>query len=365
MKLSYEQEHRLVAGILGAANFPGKDAAIISRVITHSDLTGVPSHGLSRLPRYLRQVQQGALNPRPRFEILRDDQAVLVVDGDNGSGILSVNRAYELALAKARQFGLGLATGRRNANIGCGSYYAWQAVEDDMICLLCCNTYAFAAPYGGAERLLGTNPLIVGIPTGDAHPLVLDISTTKVAMGKIQAAQRERQSIPPDWASDYEGRPTTDPALAYALSPIAQHKGYGLAVIAEALSTLLSGAAFGTDVGLFSRLEPENTGFFLLLIDPSRFLPLEEFKRSADRYVAMLKGSRKAPEVDEIFLPGELERRRYEELMVSGISVSPALEEELCQLARQLGLDFAGEGLSALLCRLEKDAASLCSQDNS
>ncbi len=351
MNISYSQECALVTGILRAAGCSEEDAQTISRVIAHSDFTGVPSHGLSRLTRYLRQYDRGALKSAPRGETVLDDAAVLVYDGDNGSGIVSVNRAYEQALGKARQFGVGLAVGRRSANIGCGSYYGFRAAQDDMILLLGCNTYAFSAPYGGADRLLGTNPLVLAVPTGEACPLVLDISTTTVAMGKIQAAEREGQSIPPDWARDYDGRPTTDPAQAYTLTGIAGHKGYGLAVLLEALSTLLSGAAYGTDVGLFSELEKENTGFFLLLVDPARFMPLEDFKRSADRYVRMIKDSRRASGVEEIFLPGEPECRRREALMESGVPVSEALQKELVALAGRLGVQLDGEDFAALLRR--------------
>ncbi|MBR1457068.1 MAG: Ldh family oxidoreductase, partial [Oscillospiraceae bacterium] len=343
------QERRLVRGILTAARYSPEDADTISKVITHSDFTGVYSHGLSRLTRYLNQIEKGALNPHPEFSKVLDDGPLLVFDGDNGSGIVSVNRAYEAALEKARTYGVAVAAGRRNANIGCGSYYGWRAVQDDMICVLTCNTYAFAAPYGGADRLIGTNPIIAAVPTGEEYPMILDISTTNVAMGKIQAAEREGAPIPANWANDYDGRPTTDPAQAYALTPIAAHKGYGLAVMAEALSTLLSGAAYGTDVGLFSKLEKENTGFFLLLIDPSRFMPLEDFKRSADRYIRMLKSSRRAAGVDEIFLPGEIEQRKFRAFMESGVEVSEALQAELTALSRRLGVAFEGDRFEDLL----------------
>ncbi len=349
MKISYEQERSLVKGILCSAHFREEDADCIGRAITHSDFTGVYSHGLSRLTRYMRQIASGALKPDADFTRVMDDGALLLFDGDNGSGIVSLSKAYEEALERARLFGVAVAAGRRNANIGCGSYYGWRAVEDNMICLLCCNTYAFSAPFGGAERLLGTNPIIAAIPTGEEAPIVLDISTTNVAMGKIQAAEREHKAIPADWARDYDGKPTTDPAAAYALSFIAGHKGYGLAVIVDALSAILSGAAYGTDVGLFSRLEKENTGFFLLLLDPSRFMPLEEFKANADRYVRMIKESRKAEGVEEIFLPGEIEYRKYRENRKTGIEVSEALQRELVELSRKLGVSFEGESFSDLL----------------
>ena len=347
MLIRYEEEINLVKGILTAANFPEEDAAIIAKVISHSDFTGVYSHGLSRLTRYMRQIKAGSLNPRPERKIVLDDQAVMVMDSDNGSGIVAVNKAYDVALERAHKFGIAMACGRHNANIGCGSYYGWRAAADNMVALVCCNTYAFTSPFGGADRLIGTNPIILGVPAGKEYPIVMDISTTCVAMGKIQAAEREGQSIPAEWAKDYDGSPTTDPSKAFSLSPIAGHKGYGLAVMVDVLSTMFSKACHGTDIGLFSKLEKENTGFCIILIDPSHFMPIDEFKASVDRYVRMMKDSRKAPGVQEIYLPGEIEYRKFESMKESGFQVSDALQAELAELAVSLGeveagTDFAG-----------------------
>ena len=351
MQIRYEQELALVAGILRAAGFPAGDAATIAKVIAHSDFTGVYSHGLSRLTRYMRQIEAGSLNPRPDFRTVEDSGAVMVFDSDNGSGIVAVNRAYDALREKARRYGVAMACGRHNANIGCGSYYGWRAAADGLVALVTCNTYAFTSPFGGADRLIGTNPIIMGVPAGEEYPIVMDISTTFVAMGKIQAAEREGQSIPDTWAKDYDGAPTTDPAAAFSLSPIAGHKGYGLAVMVDVLSTMFSGAAFGTDIGLFSKLEKENTGFCLILIDPEHFLPLADFKARVDRYVRMMKDGRKAPGVEEVYLPGEREFRRFEQMKKTGLSVSDALAQELSELSIRLGALGPGGDFEALLRR--------------
>lgn len=347
MHISYEEELALVKGILVAADFPEEDAGLIAKVISHSDFTGVYSHGLSRLTRYMRQIKAGSLNPRPNFRKVLDSGAVMVFDGDNGSGIASLCKAYDQTLERAKQFGIAMSAGRHNANIGCGSYYGWRAAEDNMVAIVCCNTYAFTSPFGGADRLIGTNPIVVGVPAGQEYPMVLDMSTTNVAMGKIQAAEREGQAIPAEWAKDYDGNPTTDPSKAFSLSPIAAHKGYGLAVMVDVLSTMFSGACFGTDIGLFSKLEKENTGFCLIMIDPSRFMPLEEFKAEVDRYARMMKDSRKAPGVQEIFLPGEIEYRKMKTMKETGFEVSDKLAAELTELSVTLGvaedgIDFGG-----------------------
>lgn len=353
MTVSYSQECELVKNILTSAGLSEDDAETIGKVIAHSDFTGVYSHGLSRLTRYLRQLKCGALNPKPDFKKTLEHDAVMLFDGDNGSGIVSMNKAYDEALVKAKQFGIAFASGKHNANIGCGSYYAWRSAKDDMIMLAGCNTYAFTSPFGGADRLIGTNPIIFSVPTAEECPIALDISTTCVAMGKIQAFEREGKAIPSEWAKDYDGQPTTDPSKAYSLSPISGHKGYGLAVMVDVLSTLLSGACAGTDIGLFSKLEPENTGFFIVLIDPAHFMPIADFKAAADRYIRMMKAGRKADGVEEIFLPGEIEYRQFEKNLASGISFSQALENELAELASQLGAVPEGTDFEAMLNMLE------------
>lgn len=354
MILSYEQERKLVKGILTAAEFSEEEADIIGKVITHSDFTGVYSHGLSRLTRYMRQIKVGALNPKPDFKKILDDEAVLVFDGDNGSGIVTLNRAYDEALEKAKKFGISFATGKHNANIGCGSYYGWRAAEDNMVAFIGCNTYAFTSPFGGADRLIGTNPIVFAVPTEEEYPLALDISTTCVAMGKIQAFEREGKEIPKEWAKDYNGNPTTNPAEAFSLSPISGHKGYGLAVMVDMLSTMLSGACYGTDLGLFSKLEKENTGFFIILIDPSKFMPIDEFRKNADRYIRMMKNSRKAEGVEEILMPGELEYRKFKENKEKGMSFSPALEKELTELSVSLGAIEEGTSFEELVAKFDK-----------
>lgn len=347
MLISYDEELNLVKGILVAANFPEDDAETIAKVISHSDFTGVYSHGLSRLTRYMRQIEAGSLNPRPNFQKVLDTGAVMVFDSDNGSGIAALNKAYDEALVKAKEYGIAMATCRHNANIGCGSYYGWRAAADNMVALICCNTYAFTSPFGGADRLIGTNPIVFGVPGGKEYPIVLDMSTTNVAMGKIQAFEREGKPIPSDWAKDYDGNPTTDASKAFSLSPICAHKGYGLAVMVDVLSTMFSGAAFGTNIGLFSKLEKENTGCCVILIDPSKFMPLDEFKAEVDSYVAMMKDSRKAPGFEEIFLPGEIEYKKMTVMKQNGFEVSEKLCAELTQLSVSLGvvedgIDFAG-----------------------
>lgn len=341
-KISYEEERRLTRALLVACGMSEEDADIAGDVVTHSDFTGVYSHGMSRLTLYLRLFGSGAYNPRPNVKVLKDEGSVIHLDCDNALGVVTVNRAFDMLLPKARERGIAICVGRQSSNIGCASYYGWRAARNDVICLVCCNTYLSMAPYGGADRLLGTNPIVVGVPTNSEFPIVMDISTSGVAFGKIQAYKREGKELPAGWANDFNGRPTTDPAEAYTVLPIAAHKGYGLAVMVDVVSSVLSGASFGTGIGAPEKLEPENTGFCMIMIDPAKFMPIDEFKARADEYVRVMKNSRPAEGVSEIFLSGEIEFKKFRANKENGLEVSSALAAELCELAGTLGVLPAG-----------------------
>lgn len=337
-KISYEEERRLTKALLHACGMSEEDADIAGDVVTHSDFTGVYSHGMSRLALYLKLFGTGAYNPKPNVKVLKDEGSVLHLDCDNALGVVTINKAFDALLPKARQYGIAICTGRRSSNIGCASYYGWRAAKNDVICLVCCNTYLSMAPYGGADRLLGTNPIVVGVPTDSEYPVVMDISTSGVAFGKIQAYAREGKQLPEGWANDFDGKPTTDSKAAYTVLPIAAHKGYGLAVMVDVVSAVLSGASYGTGIGAPEKLEPENTGFCMIMIDPSKFMPIDEFKKRADDYVRVMKGSRPAEGCKEIFMPGEIEFKKFKENKESGMEVSEALAQELCGLAVKLGV---------------------------
>ena len=348
MKISYEEERRLTKALFKACGMTDEDADIAGDGITHSDFTGVYSHGMSRFALYLKLFGSGAYNAKPDIKVLKDEGSMVELSCDNGLGIINVSKAYDLILPKAKENGIAICTGRESSNIGCGSYYGWKAAKDDMIILLCCNTYLSMAPFGGADRLIGTNPIVAGVPTS-GNPMVMDISTSGVAFGKIQAYAREGKELPPGWANDYEGKPTTDSKAAYTVLPIAAHKGFGLAAMVDLIGAALGGACFGSEIGAVENLEAEHTGFCLILIDPSKFMPIEDFKARTDAYVQMMKYSRPAEGVKEIFMPGELEFKKFDEFKASGVEVSEALGAELAGLAAKLGVVPEGSSFEELM----------------
>ena len=273
-------------------------------------------------------MMAGTEQPKPMSlgTMLRPDRPLL-------RRSLSITKA-----PRAKEYGIVIATGRRASNIGCGSFYAEMAAKDNLMALFCCNTVKCVAPFGGADSLLGTNPIIVAVPAGEERPRSRDISTTVSALGKIQAAAREGKPIPAGWALDENGAPTTDAARAKTVVPIAGPKGYGLAVMIEAFAALLAGANYGAGIGVPNKGEHENTGFAMILVDVEKFMPADTFKANVDTYIRSIKGSRKAEGVQEILMPGELEYQRYRQYMRDGYDVSGALGKELAGYAAQFGL---------------------------
>ena len=348
--LSYEQEITLIKRLVMAQGVCEDDAGSLAAVVTHSDFTGTYSHGLSRLCFYLRQYMAGSLQARPDFRCVKDQDASLVFDCGGGSGIVAVNRVYDAVLERARIFGVAAGVGRNSANIGCGGYYGCRMAEDNVIGVIVSNTYPAMAPFGGADRLIGTNPIIMGCPTANPkRPIVIDISTSGVAMGKVQSYRRDGKEMPLDWANDYDGSPTADPNAAWCVRPMGGHKGYGLAVFVDLFGGVLSEALTSPEILPAEDMRPEGSGFAVILLDIAHFLDVERFKEHASLYASLVKNSRTAVGVKEIFMPGEIEARQIEQRKLIGLDFSDALEAELEALARKSGAVGADGELKDLL----------------
>ena len=349
MIISYEQELRLCKALLTGRGMNETDAEILAESVAYSDFTGIYSHGLSRFANYLNRFDNGAYNLNAKIRTVADLGSTVAYDCDDGCGVVVVQHVYEKMKARVKERGIVIATGNRASNLGCGAFFGRKAAKDDLILLLCCNTTRCVAPFGGADSVLGTNPIIAAAPAKEELPLVLDISTTNVAFGKAQAYAREGKELRSGWALDAAGRPTTDARAAKTVLPIAGPKGYGLAVMIEMFSALLACAGYGPDVGFASKGQHENTGFALILIDPARFRPIDEFKAGVDGYIRSIKTGTKAEGVKEIFLPGEIEMRKFEQFLETGYEVTEALQKELMGYAVRFGVASEGTGFGDLI----------------
>ena len=329
----------MAAGLLQA------DAAKVAELMVEADLTGADAHGVFRTPQYVRRMLAGGMNPTPAITVTRTAPSTALVDGDNGMGHLVMARATEAAIEIARETGIAWVGVHHSNHAGTAGLYAAMPVQHGMIGLYSVVASAnHMAPWGGADMLLGTNPLGVGIPAGEEPPLVLDFATTVVSYGTVKSYALEGREMPEGWMVERQsGAPLTDATRSVEgmLLPIGGHKGAGLALVLGLLAGPLSGAAFGRDVVDFNADETTltNTGHFIVVLDISRFLPLDEFKAEMDRHLRDLRGSQSLPGQGPIRLPGDRRHRIRQERLAHGIPVSPALLARLNTLAADLKIE--------------------------
>jgi LDH2 family malate/lactate/ureidoglycolate dehydrogenase len=284
------------------------------------------------------------VNPRANVTVDKTAAATAMVDGDNGLGHLVMARATETAIALARDAGIGWVGVRRSNHAGTAGIYAAMPVEHGMIGVYSVVASAnHMAPWGGAEMLLGTNPLGVGIPAGEEPPVVLDFATTVVSYGTVNSYALEGKAMPEGWMVDRKtGAPMTDATRSNdgMLLPIGGYKGAGLALVLGLLSGTLNRAAFGRDVIDFNndQTSETNTGHFIMVLDVSRFTPLAEFKADMDRHIRDLRNSKRLPGVDEIRLPGDRRFAVKQDRLAHGVPLTDAVTKGLDDLAAALGV---------------------------
>lgn len=251
---------------------------------------------------------------------------------------------------REKVFDLGIAVGfSKNApNFGCAALFGRKADEDNLVTIFMGNTSPCMTPFGGADKILGTNPIMISSPAGKDSPIILDMSTSQISMGKIMEYAKEKRPIEEGWANDVNGVPTLDPSKAYAVTPMASYKGYVLAAFVDILSGVISGGHFGSMIKNFNPMKPESTSFMLILIDPSKLMPIEEYRARAEEFKRMMKESKKAEGVEEIFLPGEIELRLEKKNMESGIELSENLIGDLTRFAVRAKLIEEGEDTTKL-----------------
>jgi L-2-hydroxycarboxylate dehydrogenase (NAD+) len=337
-----------IGDTMTAVGLPAEDAAKVAQLMTEADLTGADAHGVFRLPQYVRRIRAGGFNTHPRITVEQTATATALVDGDNGMGHLAVSRAAETAIALAGDAGVAWVGVRRSNHAGTAGLYAAMPVAHGMIGLYAAVANAnHMAVWGGAELLLGTNPLGIAVPSSDG-PVVLDIATTVVSYGTVKKYTLAGRDMPEGWLVDTQtGGPLTDPKRSAEglLLPIGGYKGSGLAIMLGLLAGVLNGAAFGRDVIDFNANQDgaTNTGQFMVAIDIKRFVPLATFISETDRHLADLRTSTRLPGVDRIRLPGDRRRDCRIERLRAGVPLPAALLDLLDKLAGELGLRTLGE----------------------
>jgi LDH2 family malate/lactate/ureidoglycolate dehydrogenase len=333
----------LIADAMIKVGVPIDDSVKIAELMLEADLVGADAHGVFRLPQYVQRLKLKSTNPRPHITVKRSAPATALVDGDNGMGHLVVARAAETAVELARECGVAWVGCRMSGHAGAAGVYAALPLKADMVGIYSAVANANHMPLaGGAEPLLGTNPLAIAIPAGEEAPIVLDIATSIVSYGTIKNHRLQNKPLRNDWMIDPKtGAAVIDPhkSAEALLLPMAGYKGAGLALTLGLLAGTLNGALFGRDCVDFNA-EPDkvtNTGQFVIALDPSRFQPIVQFKAEVDRHIRELRDTKPLPG-HSVRLPGEHRLKRRTDRLHNGLPLAPELLAQLDKLATELSI---------------------------
>lgn len=322
-------------------------ASITADALIRANLEGVDSHGISRLAIYANRIKDQRIKSNPSISINKQGESLLMVDGDNGLGQVVSFTAISEGIKVAQKTGI-VAIGIRNSNhFGSASYFCQMACERNIGAIAFTNSPSAIPPWGGTKAFFGTNPIAFGFPTGTDKPVIIDMSTSVVARGKIILAAKQNESIPNGWAIDKNGIETNDAreALKGAVLPVGGAKGYALALAVEILTGILTGAAFGPYVNNIydDSATNANVGHFFILFDIEKFMPVDQYTTIMNIFLNEIKNTPKQPDVEEILYPGERRGREYQKRKKEGIDLSEEVESELVLLARDNGVEFPKE----------------------
>jgi LDH2 family malate/lactate/ureidoglycolate dehydrogenase len=332
--VSHKDQMNLITAVLRGLGANEEEAFIQADVWSEADLRGIHSHGVQRLPVMVTRIQKGLLKVNVKPEKTWSTGAVLNVDGKDGFGTAISETCLRELTPAVRKNGIGVLTVRNAAHIGMVGYYAERRALEGLICIAFTTTEVLVHPFGGAEALVGTNPIAIGIPAVP-RPFVLDMATSVSAMGKIIAMKHRGEKIPEGWAVDKDGRPTTDPeeAIHGSLSPAGGPKGYGLGIAIAMLGGLLPGTEIGRKVlGTLDTDYKCTVGDLFIVLDPNAFPGAATLALGVKGYLDELRASRPAVGFKQVMVPGDPEYRLREERMEKGIPHP----EEVWHAAEQL-----------------------------
>jgi L-2-hydroxycarboxylate dehydrogenase (NAD+) len=346
-----------IKDVLLGVGVPSDDAETCADVIIASDIRGIESHGIGRLKYYYERIKAGQHLVTTHFEIIREGPTTAVVDGHHGMGMVIAKRAMQMAIDKAKAYGMGSIAVRNSTHFGIAGYYPLMAVRQGLIGFTVTNARPSVSPTFGVQPMLGTNPIAFGAPTDEEIPFLFDGATPITQRGKIEVLARAEKPVPAGWVIDQQSEPMTDSAvtlsalgkqtasflpLGGAGELLGGHKGYGLGTIVEILSASLQSGAFLQGLtGNANDGKPQHfkVGHFFMAINIESFTSLEEFKATTGQILRDLRNSRKAPGRDRIFTAGEKEYEMEKIIRKRGVPVIPNLQKEIKYLQKELGLD--------------------------
>ena len=354
MIFSAEELEQFATKVFINIGCPEAEAQQAANVLVSADLRGVDSHGVARLSGYIRLHEKSRLHATPQIKTIHETPSTAVVDGDLGLGLVVGPKAMKLAIEKAKNVGSGWVAVKNSSHYGIAGYHSMMALEEDCIGISLTNASPLVAPTFSKERLLGTNPVSIAIPTKNQPPFVLDMATTTAANGKLEVLQRKGLDSPASWLQDKDGHVTTDAKglmKGGSMRPLGgdrehgSHKGYALGAVVDILSAVLSGANYGPWVPPFvAFIDPdpnpvgEGLGHFFGAMRIDAFRNGEEFKSHMDNWIERFRSSKTVNPDDKVLIPGDPEREMTTERLENGIDLLDSVVEDLKELGGKLGV---------------------------
>ncbi|NBK97452.1 MAG: Ldh family oxidoreductase [Erysipelotrichia bacterium] len=357
--VSWDLMERFLVDAFCGYGVPKEDAKICADVLLESDRRGIESHGCNRFkPIYLDRIACGMQKPVTKIDVLRETCTTAVLDANDGMGMVASHKAMEMAIEKAKKYGMASVAVRNSTHYGIAGYWATMASNAGLIGITGTNARPSIAPTFGVENMLGTNPLTFAFPTDEAFPFVLDCATSIIQRGKIEYYARNNQATPEGMVISHDGQTISDSEQILkdltqgkaALAPLggvgelfAGYKGYGYATVVEILSAALQQ---GTFLKALSGMDekgnkvPCHLGHFFIVMDPEAFMGLDAFKKTTGDILRSLRASLKAPDAKQIYTAGEKEYLVWQERKMKGVPVSKSVQREIIAVRDQLGLDY-------------------------
>ncbi len=323
-----------------------EDAGLVADSLIEANLRGVDTHGVTRmLCVYVRRIKAGLMSAQANITVKSDRPSAALLDANNSVGQVASHRAMQMAIDKAAQTGCAVVGITNSNHYGASAFYSMMALAHDQIGFAMTNSPAFVPPWGGRQAMFGTNPISVAFPGDKEGSVVLDMATTTVARGRIVLYDKQNLPLEPGWAFDADGRPTTDPhaAMKGLLQPLGGYKGYGLALVVDLLSGILTGGPYsfhmaGALADDFTR--PTGVGSFFGAIDIAAFMDPVEFKARVDQVIRDIHESPRAVGVERIYIPGEIEAESTAHRRSTGIPLPDVIVQEFVDLGEELGVPF-------------------------
>jgi ureidoglycolate dehydrogenase (NAD+) len=343
-RVNADELHAFCTEALRRAGASESHSRITADVLVMTDTWGVFTHGTKLLRDYVKRIRSGGLRTDTEPTVVASGPAWSIVDGGSCLGHVTSTFAMEDAIQRAKKSGIAYVGVKNSCHFGAAGYYAWLAAKAGLIGISMANDIPSVAAAGSRRCVTGSNPLAYAVPAGTRDPLLLDIAISTVAGGKVYAAYQRGEPIPDNWIIDSEGRPSTDSSLypaSAALAPMANHKGYGLALLIETLSGLLTGASVTWQVGSWiwgDATQPTDHGAAFLAIDISQIMPPQQFESRVNSLIDEIHAAPTADGVERVLLPGEREWNHRRKALEEGIALPSDVVGKLVALSQEIDL---------------------------